>query len=176
MQQTLHVEQYVFLWYVPTRWVTLAKVLQRIIQQMHVIAEMWKGFAKLDSKDQPQSAAYRKIALKLQKKHSLCVQLKFIVSVSTLFEKYLVFFQREQPLIHLLSDEMQALLRKLMRRFLKQECIKEKLGLTKTEPSNQLSDQEMIIGEKTSAALKKLSRDEQRAELLGMFFQYIYVR
>ena len=68
MQQTLHVEQYVFLWYVPTRWVTLAKVLQRIIQQMPVIVEMRKEFAKLDSKNQPQSAAYRRIASKLQKK------------------------------------------------------------------------------------------------------------
>ena len=44
------------------------------------------------------------------------------MSVSTLFKKYLVFLQREQPLIHLLSDEMQALLRQVMRRFLKQEC------------------------------------------------------
>ena len=34
----------------------------------------------------------------------------------------------------------------------------------------------MIIGEKTSAALKKLSRDEQKADLIGMFFQYIYMR
>ena len=104
MQQTLHVEQYVFLWYLTTRWVTLAQVLQRIIQQMSVIVEMWKEFAKLDSKNQPPSAAYRRIASKLQKKHSLCVQLEFIVAVSTLFEKYLVFFQREQLLIHLLSD------------------------------------------------------------------------
>ena len=63
-----------------------------------------------------------------------------------------------------------------MRRFLKQECIKEKLWLTNSESSNQLSDQEMITGEKTSAALKKLSRDKQRAELLGMFFQSIYMR
>ena len=63
-----------------------------------------------------------------------------------------------------------------MRKFLKQECIKEKLLLTDTESSNQLSDQEMIIGEKIGAALKKLSRDEQRPELLGMFFQCIYMR
>ena len=102
MQQTLHVEQCVFLWYALTRWVALAKVLQRIIQQIPVIVEMWKEFAKLDLKNQPQSAAYRRNASKLQKKHSLCVQLEFIVSLSTLFEKYLVFFQREQPLIHLL--------------------------------------------------------------------------
>ena len=154
-QQTLHVELHVFLLFVPARWVTLTKVLKRIIQQMPVIVEMWKEFAELDSKNQPQSTAYRRIASKLQKIHSLCVQLEFIVSTSTLFEKYLVFFQREQPLIHLLSDEIQALLRLLMRRFLKQECIKEKLWLTNTESSNQLSDQEMIIGEKTSAALKK---------------------
>ena len=80
--------------YVPTRWVTLAKVLQRIIQQMPVNVEMWKEFAKLDSKNRPQSEAYRRMASKLQKKHSLCVQLEFIVSLSTLFEKYLVFFQR----------------------------------------------------------------------------------
>ena len=40
IQQTLHVEQYVFLWYVSTRWVTLAKVLQRIIQQMPVVVEV----------------------------------------------------------------------------------------------------------------------------------------
>ena len=164
-----YVEQYVFLQYVPTRWVTLAKVLQIVIQQMPVIVEMWKEFAKLDSRNQPQSAAYRRIASKLQKKHSLCVQLEFIVSVSALFEKYLVFSQREQTLIHLLSDEMQVLLRQLMRRFLKQECIKEKLWLTNTESLNQLGEQEMINGEKTSAALKKLSRDEQRTELLGMF-------
>ena len=84
-------------------------------------------------------------------------------------------FKREQPLIHLLSDEIQVLLRQLMR-FLKQECIKEKLWLTNTESSNQLSDQEMIIGEKTAAAFKKLSRDKRRAELLGMFFQCIYMR
>ena len=65
MRQTLYVEQYGFLWYVPARWITLAKVLQRIIQQMPVIVEMWKEFAKLDSKNQPKSAAYRRIASKL---------------------------------------------------------------------------------------------------------------
>ena len=63
-----------------------------------------------------------------------------------------------------------------MRRFLKEECIEEKLWHTNTELSNQPSDQEIIIGKKTNAALKKLSRDEQRAELLGMFFQCIYIR
>ena len=51
MQQTLHVEQYVFLQYVQTRWVTLAKVLQRFIQQMPAMVEVWKEFAKLDSKN-----------------------------------------------------------------------------------------------------------------------------
>ena len=148
---------YFYVMYQP-RWITLTKVLQRIIQQMPVIVEMWKEFAKLDSKNQPQSAAHRIIVSKLQKKHSLCVQLEFIVSVSTLFDKYLVFFQREQPLIHLLSDEMQALLRQLKRSFLKQECIKEKLRLTNTESSNQLSEQEMIIWKKTNLALKKFFR------------------
>ena len=100
MQQTLQIEEYVFLWYVPTRWVTLAKVLQRIIQQMPVIVEMWKEFAKLDAKNQPHSTTYRTITSKLQKKCSLCVQLEFIMSVSTMFVKYLVLFQREQPLTH----------------------------------------------------------------------------
>ena len=48
------------------------------------------------------------------------------------------------------------------------------LWLTNTESSNQLSDQGMITGEMTSAALKKLSRDEQRAAAWYVFQVHLY--
>ena len=60
------------------------------------------------------------------------VQLHFLRSVAGIFTEFLAFFQREEPLIHLLYDWMCELVRKIMGRFVKRSAFHGKAGLNCT--------------------------------------------
>ena len=54
----------------------------------------------------------------------------FLISVASIFWKYLLIFQKDEPLIHILHTEYVTLLQQLMGRFLKASYLLLKLPLT----------------------------------------------
>ena len=51
---------------------------------------------------------------------------KFLLGIAPLFEKYLLFFQTEEPFVHRLYPEMQDLLIVLMKRLIKPEILESR--------------------------------------------------
>ena len=81
------------------------------------------------------------------------------------FNGFLTLFQKEEPLVHILHDQLSELVHTLLGRFLKADAIGEGRGrklllvdVRKTE--NRLTDQVMVVGESTQAAIKKMKLDQ----------------
>ena len=55
-------------------------------------------------------------------------KMHFLLSVGSIFEPFLKFFQSEEPLAHLLHEKFSLLLRLLMGRFIKKEVSMNKGG------------------------------------------------
>ena len=89
------------------------------------------------------------------------VQLHFLQNLEPLFTPFLALFQREEPLIHVLHDQLSELVRKIMKRFLKQTVVQEKSGKALISIDVDLAEnildgqKEMEIGEPTARTLKK---------------------
>ena len=77
----------------------------------------------------------------------------------------MTLFQKEEPLVPILYDQLSELVHTLLWHFLKADAVGEerwhKLALVdvnKTE--NRLKDQVMVVGESTQAAMKKMKLDQ----------------
>ena len=85
-----------------------------------------------------------------------------MASLEAIFNSILSLFQREEPLIHIFYDQLSEMVRILMLRFLVPHAIgdkrgKELLKVDLSEPSHQLSDDKIIIGESIrTVALKNV--------------------
>ena len=93
----------------------------------------------------------------------------FVIDVPSPFTKFLLQFQSEEPLVHIIFYEMKALLLTTMKRFLKAEVVdklsgRELLLVDVKEKENQLEEGKMIVGAKTERPLKKLSPFDEKRE------------
>ena len=95
------------------------------------------------------------------------VRLQFLKSVGSLFTKFLTHMQSDQPLIHLLYDELVELVKSLMARFVKPKLIEGVHGyslprIDLSELDNLLSLETMKIGAETEEALRdpKLKKED----------------
>ena len=102
----------------------------------------------------------------------MLVQLHFVASMVPLFEEFMVNFQHDEPHIHVLYEQMTSLVKTFLLRFVKGEVVASVTlpGLAKLDVSrhNQVPDGELVIGEQTRQAVKKLKEDQQKASFLGM--------
>ena len=106
------------------------------------------------------------------------VSVEFLHNCISVFEQFLLLFQKSAPVIHILYDSLCGVLMKLMRRFIQTTVLENVVGseLTKVNCKDvklQLSDKDLNLGSSTRKALKELSPDQQRKAFLGMraFFQ-----
>ncbi len=176
VQFLFDLEEHVFLRHVTSRWLTIGPVLERVIEQMLAIVHIWDKYKKMKEEEKPKSLYYKRIALKLEKKDVLLVRMHFLCEVAKLLNGFLKFFQGSEPLIHLLHDKMKETLELLERRCVKPRHITaESLAtIDTTKHEVQLPYEEMIIGEKTREALKKLSSSERKQECIGMLICTAY--
>ena len=103
------------------------------------------------------------------KRAEILVQLKFIASTVTLFEAFILNFQNDEPKIHIIYEQMADLMKKFLLEFMKGERVEaahaHKLSTLDLARHSQLSDGDLVIGEPTRQALKKLTEEQQRAQL-----------
>ena len=101
------------------------------------------------------------------------VTLEFLNNLIPLFEQFLLLFNKLSPVVHVLYDFMCDILAKLMRRFMKTQVLEKKYGthLASSEYKVlklQLTDKDIVIGDRSRKALKDLSPDQQRNTVLGI--------
>ena len=123
---------------------------------------------------------YQQIKGEFLKEKFVLVQMAFVIDVASPFTKFLLLFQSEEPLVHILFNEMKALLLTMMKRFLKAEVVdklsgRELLSVDVKEKENQLEEGKMVVGAKTERLLKKLSPFDEKRERRLMKEFYIAV-
>lgn len=113
-----------FMRFVDNRWLSIGPVIDRLLLHFGSIRDFFlKG--KFDSTTR-ENARFKHICCQLQANKATLVQLHFVRSVTSDFERFLTMFQDASPLIHLLHDELTELLRRLLLRFVKAELVMDK--------------------------------------------------
>ena len=97
-----------FLKHVPSRWLTLKPAIERIIEQMPALKEYFLKFLPL-KKSKNLSDNYLYISKKLEDIF-LAPKLLLIVERSAIFENFSKIFQKEDPQIHKLFEELVRIL------------------------------------------------------------------
>ena len=97
----------------------------------------------------------------------MSVEMAFLINSSSPYDKLLLWFQTEGPLIHVMFNELKKLLVTVMKRFIKSKVIEGKSGnsLLKLDVGKKeiyLPLEEIEIGAKTTRLLKQLSPFDQK--------------
>ena len=89
--QLEEVETHTFLRHVPSRWLTLGPVVDRLIEQWEPLQKYFTDLANKDKKNAPTSSAFKRSCTGLQNKQTL-VELHFLQSVMPLYYSFLESF------------------------------------------------------------------------------------
>lgn len=181
VQEEVGFTEEMFIRHIQCRWLTLIPAVDRVVKN-------WEALVQYFLTELPKSKSwklieknekYKRICRKLNDP-SMKVELLFILGLEPLFNRFFKLFQKEEPLIHLLHEEMVEMIKSFMRRFLKTECFEkkccsslEKLYVSKVE--NHLSDNKVELGEETRKTSSTLKYDKQKLPVLAMkkFYQTV---
>ncbi|CAF1660527.1 unnamed protein product, partial [Adineta ricciae] len=150
-----------------TRWLDIGPILERVIDQWTNLIVYFSEF--IPNKDQisMKNQRYLQITAALQSK-SLLIRLHFLVFLHNhVYQQILVWLQQTQPLIHLLYDECEQLIRRLFSCFIREDLIKHKsidafMNISYYSQENQKCDATINIGETTRRYLHELSVEEKQ--------------
>ena len=166
------VDTHTFLRHVPSRWLTLGPVVDRLIEQWEPLQKHFTELANKDPKNAPISSAFKRSCTRLQNKQTI-VELHFLKSVMPLYHSFLELFQTEAPLVHVLYEELCGLVYTMMGRYIKASVYQNKTGKDLQEVKHddmqkQSSDKELVIEESTREVLGKLDSGKQKRALLDI--------
>lgn len=152
-----------FIKHVSSRWLTLEPAANRVLQQWDAIVDYFLNFIPSKQSRLMGTISYKKIISFLQKK-SIKAELIFISSSSSLFTKFTGLFQKEEPLIHMIHDEIKQLIITIMGRVCKKEAIFEfqkepNLDAFKTE--NLVKIKEIFFNDNLANCLASLTSNER---------------
>nr|XP_042899394.1 uncharacterized protein LOC110283431 [Parasteatoda tepidariorum]XP_042899395.1 uncharacterized protein LOC110283431 [Parasteatoda tepidariorum]XP_042899396.1 uncharacterized protein LOC110283431 [Parasteatoda tepidariorum] len=152
-----------FLKHVTSRWLTLEPAANRVLQQWDAIVEYFLNYIPSKQSRLMATISYKKILSFLQKK-SMRAELNFICTSSSLFTKFTGLFQKEEPLIHVLFDEIKELLLTIMGRVCKTEAVTEfrqEPSLDAFKAENLLKGKDIFFNESLLSCLSSLSQNER---------------
>ena len=152
--------------YVSTRWLSLQTSIERILRQYVVLHSYF-----LSQDDETSDNRLCRLQA-LFSSPMTEVYLMFYQSSLPIFTKINLLLQRDSPCIHILRDVMESLLKKLLGRFVTVAAMDEVDSVTDvlfTDISNQLADDEIMIGFVTKQTLLKL-KDEVEPHEIRKFY------
>ena len=101
--------------------------------------------------------------------------MEFLVSIKPLFDDFMTKFQKEEPMVHMLYNNCQQLLKVAIGRLMKSACFsnnegKELTNINVDDVSLQLGTEDFktMQGPKVVMLLKELPEGPQRKAVLGM--------
>ncbi|XP_046591733.1 uncharacterized protein LOC124293709 [Neodiprion lecontei] len=114
-----------FIKHVATRWLTLEPSAQRVLEQWKGLTRYFLRFIpnKKDCKQLMASQKYLTICKYIRQK-DMKAQFYFVIDSAAIFTKFSLQFQKEEPLIHILFDELQNVILTLAGRVCKVESLK----------------------------------------------------
>ena len=110
------------------------------------------------------------------------MQIAFLKNIAPLFQKYLIMFQTDRPIVHLIHHELKSLVRGTMERFVKKEAMiggsgkfstKLLINVDLTKQENLLTFHKMDVGDGVCDILKKCKPSCQNENLKNMQAAFI---
>ncbi|XP_067136817.1 uncharacterized protein [Centruroides vittatus] len=173
VQEKLKLPKHRFIKHSTTRWLTFHVAASRLIEQWEGITYYFLKYIPLSKQSIMASALYRSISC-LLKIPSMKAEVLQGISSAEIFTKYTSFFQREEPLIHLLYSKLWDLLLKLVTRILKVDILKLVFQSKSAMPdsnvlnpkklfdkTNLLPLEEIICSAEVANELSKISQKDQ---------------
>jgi hypothetical protein len=160
-----------FLKPVCSRWLSIEPVCRRIIEQFSCLKKYFLTELPKHEKSMISSSKTRYLRLKaaLENPETL-VYLNFIAFVSSSVTPFLLMFQSKQPLVHVLYEKANELVRQFMGMFIKPEVVGSKEGdilaaINCDLADNWLESSKMQIGSGTTSALRQVPKQQRQKEL-----------
>ncbi|CAF5217312.1 unnamed protein product, partial [Rotaria magnacalcarata] len=155
------------LYFTITRWVLLGKVISRVLELWDPLNEYFLNFLPRIQKSQlNKTEKYEKIKSNLTS-NVVKIRLQFVLFLcKNIFDRFLTWFQQEEPLIHLLYRELSELFYLVLAQFLKYDFIVGKSGGDLCDidfklNEKQLNSKNIRIGERTRKQLNALTQQER---------------
>ncbi|CAF3558690.1 unnamed protein product [Rotaria socialis] len=159
--------------FIIARWLDAGPIIERIIEQWTNLNEYFLRFIPSSRKISPNNHRYIQIRTMLETKSTLS-HLNFLLFLyHNIYEQILLWFQQSQPLIHLLYDECEQLIRRLFSCFINEDLIKNKsfseiMNISFHNQVNQKCDISLEIGEATRRTLINVSDEESKIFFLDI--------
>ncbi|XP_040063055.1 uncharacterized protein LOC120837616 [Ixodes scapularis] len=161
-----------FLRHVNSRWLTLLPGLERLLDQFEALQEFF-------SRNKPVRAAaltrHERLAAAFSDK-ALRAKLLFVKNAAELFQKFETLFQSQEPLLHILYEEMVLLVKQVLGRFIRQESFSTLTGTqlkTLDVHSSALWKERPEVGLDTEKALNSWTASEKKSLYIGARAFYI---
>ena len=171
----MEVEVHNFQQHTEVRWLSIGYAVKHILEQWDVITHFIEQLAK-DSAKMPKMGNFKRVhtMLATMEKSVTRVSLEFLNDIVPVFKEFILLFQKECPVVHLLYDSICSVLLKLMRRFMTEQAIGNKYGsdltlIECTDVKLQLPEKDIVIGTDVRKALKNLTHDQQKYAMLGIW-------
>lgn len=132
-----------------TRWLETGPTLDRVIEQWANLRQYFLIFLPSKGKSSMNTFRYTQIKTMLEMQSTL-IRLNFLVFLyHNIYEQMLIRFQKTQPLIHLLYEEYEQLIRRLFACFINDDLIRGKtlIEVIKIDfqlPLNQKADSSKV--------------------------------
>ncbi|CAN8028260.1 unnamed protein product [Ixodes persulcatus] len=129
LQCKLGLSQLEFLRHVNSRWLTLLPSMERVLKLYDALKTF---FSKSGVPRTSSSVRHSRLASAFTDS-TLRAKLLFVQNAAQIFEKFQTLFQSKEPLLHIFYDEMVALVKQVLERFLRQESFVDLTGLQLTD-------------------------------------------
>ncbi|XP_063216597.1 uncharacterized protein LOC134527657 [Bacillus rossius redtenbacheri] len=173
IQDDLSVPKHSFIKHVPSRWLTLEGAASRLIEQWEALKKYFLSYVPKKRNSLGKSNNYKRI-LSLLKKPTIKAELLFVCSSARVFTRFTGAFQKEEPMIHVMHDELETLAKILLGKVCKPELI-QTVGvsedLLKTEnlhPAQKIHVEKEILTE-----ISKVDERFQLEFLAGVKNHYV---
>lgn len=153
-----------FIKHATTRWLTIEQAISRVIEQWPALKKYFLNYLpKHGSESVLKGNHYRTIKSCLQEETFLAL-LHFLVAASRSFIKFTGFFQREEPLIHIMYDKIKELIIELLDKICNENTVLnfDKLDIEKLfAPNNLLTTSKVDAGQNSLYILNNLTGQAQ---------------
>ena len=126
----------------------------------------------------PNNKRFNRIEGHLKNKAKVVAQITFLTECAAMFNEFILKFQTEGPMIHVLHGEIKSVLLQILRRIVKADAVNDlsakRLKKLKLDDI-LLPPEECYIGPKTKEALKTLSPHDARQERKKMQNHYLTI-
>ena len=157
IQEELGLPFHQFLRHVDSRWLTIEPAAERVSEQFTALEEYYFQFIPKNKPQLTKTSCYKNI-VNLLRISTIRAELQFVISSARIFTRFTGFFQRKEPLIHLLYSELKALIEILILRICTKKSYQRKgLSVQVLEDEFLVPSKDIVISDAVKSELDKVN-------------------